>query len=557
MTSRNAIVLVLIAAGVVASGGSARAAAGLPAPSVEDAVRGLVESGRDHAMRWPDLADVQATLENFYIARSWAPAWLEGARPTVSAQVTIRQLLAASDRGIAPDDLDAAHLANVASEMLHAERTPETRELAEFEVALSADALRYFSALDRGRVSPQRAHADLLIPRPSLDGVGALERLHATNRPDTVYASAEPQFVHYQMLLYALARYRAIARDSGLVPLPRLPKNLEAGDTYRGAPQLARLLTALGDLSDSLRVAWSGDSAYDAALAEGVRAFQRRHGQRPDGVLGRSTFDRLNRPFEQRLRTIELGLERWRWLPRAYDAPPIFVNVPAFRLYALKGHDDLESEMLRMNVAVGKAYGHKTPLFAESMRYLVFSPYWDVPPSIATKEIRPKALRDASYLGRQNYELVSGSSVVASSHDNIAAIGRSVRVRQRPGPKNALGTVKFIFPNHHNVYLHDTPSGGFDEPRRDFSHGCIRVSKPRALAEWVLAGQPEWTPDKIAAAMSGDRPVQVNLAEPRPVYILYSTALADEEGHALFFPDIYDLDPPLDQMLQRGFPYPQ
>jgi L,D-transpeptidase YcbB len=556
MTSRNAIVLLIVAAGV-AAGVVASARAAASPPSVEDAVRGLVESRRDPAMRWPNLADVGATLENFYSARGWAPAWLEAGRPTTPAQVTIRQLLAASDRGIAPDDLDAPRLSNVAHEMLDADRVPEIREQAEFEVALSADALRYYAALDRGRVTPERAHVDLLIPRPPLDGVGALEQLHSTTRPDTVYSRAEPQFIHYQMLLYALARFRTIGRDSGLVPLPALPKNLEAGDTYRGAPQLARLLTALGDLSDSLRVAWRGDSTYDEALAEGVRVFQSRNGQRADGVLGRSTFERLNRPFGQRLRNIELGLERWRWLPREYDAPPIFVNVPAFRLYALKGYDDRESEMLRMNVVVGKAYGHKTPLFAETMKYLVFSPYWDVPPSIAGKEIRPKAMRDASYLARNNYELVSGSNVVGSSQGNIAAIGRSVRVRQKPGPKNALGTVKFIFPNHHNVYLHDTPSSGFDEPRRDFSHGCIRVSQPQALAEWVLAGQPEWTPEKIAAARNGDRPVQVNLSEPRPVYILYSTALADEQGHAMFFPDIYDLDEPLEQLLRRGFPYPQ
>jgi murein L,D-transpeptidase YcbB/YkuD len=555
MTSRNAIVLLLIAAAVAASAGPAGAATGVAAPSVEDAVRGLVESGRHPAMQWPDLADVEATLANFYTARSWAPAWLRGGRPTTSAQATIRQLLAASDDGIEPEDLDAARLSNESREMLHAEGTPETRELAEFDVALSADALRYYSALDRGRVSPQRAHADLLIPRPSLDGVGALERC-ATSRPDTVYATAEPQFVHYQMLLYALARYRAIARGSGLVPLPSCRR------TSRPATPIAA------------RRSWRGCSPPRRPERLATHGVGRRLGVRRRARRGRASVPAPHRaarrrrpgardlrpaqpPVRGRLRAIELGLERWRWLPREYDAPPIFVNVPAFRLYALKSYDDHESEMLPMNVAVGKAYGHRTPLFAESMKYLVFSPYWDVPPSIATKEIRPKALRDASYLAGQNYELVSSTSVVESSHDNIAAIGHSVRVRQRPGPKNALGSVKFIFPNHHNVYLHDTPSGGFDETRRDFSHGCIRVSQPRALAEWVLAGQPEWTPDKITAAMNASRPVQVNLAEPRPVYILYTTAVADEAGRAMFYPDIYELDPPLDQMLRCGFPYPQ
>jgi murein L,D-transpeptidase YcbB/YkuD len=211
-----------------------------------------------------------------------------------------------------------------------------------------------------------------------------------------------------------------------------------------------------------------------------------------------------------------------------------------------------------MDVVVGIAYQHDTPVFTAPLRYVVFRPYWEVPTSIAKNEIRPKAMRNAAYLGRERFVLVRGEAQVPATPANIRAIGSAVRVRQRPGPTNSLGNVKFMLPNPYNVYLHDTPSKGrFEAVRRDFSHGCIRLSQPASLAEFLLGDQPAWTRRRIDAAMAAESPTQVNLVKPVPVYVLYGTAIARQDGRTYFFRDLYGHDATLDALLREGYPYPQ
>ncbi len=251
-----------------------------------------------------------------------------------------------------------------------------------------------------------------------------------------------------------------------------------------------------------------------------------------------------------RIRKIELTLERFRWLPREFSAPPIIVNIPAFRLYAFSDESDREENLLMMNVVVGRAYRHQTPVFAADMTYLVFSPSWDVPQSIARSETRPAALRNPGYLARNRMELIRDGKVVPATPANIAAIGTSVRVRQKPGPGNALGRVKFMLPNDHAVYLHDTPSGDlFEKDRRDFSHGCIRVADPAALASFLLRHDTTWTKQRIEAAMGKGTSTTVRLAKAVPVFIVYGTAMATERGGVLFYDDIYRLDRGLEKLL--------
>ena len=251
-----------------------------------------------------------------------------------------------------------------------------------------------------------------------------------------------------------------------------------------------------------------------------------------------------------RIRKIELTLERFRWLPREFSAPPIIVNIPAFRLYAFSDESDREENLLMMNVVVGRAYRHQTPVFAADMTYLVFSPSWDVPQSIARSETRPAALRNPGYLARNRMELIRDGKVVPATPENITAIGTSVRVRQKPGPGNALGRVKFMLPNDHAVYLHDTPSGDlFEKDRRDFSHGCIRVADPAALASFLLRHDTTWTKQRIEAAMGKGTSTTVRLAKAVPVFIVYGTAMATERGGVLFYDDIYRLDRGLEKLL--------
>ncbi|OGF22916.1 MAG: hypothetical protein A2V63_09555 [Candidatus Eisenbacteria bacterium RBG_19FT_COMBO_70_11] len=346
------------------------------------------------------------------------------------------------------------------------------------------------------------------------------------------------------------------------MPLPALPRVVKPGMRLRAAPRLRHLLEVTGYLGRAVPPDAAADTLYSADLVERVRQFQLRQGFEPDGVIGPATAARLSRPFAQRVRQIELGLERFRWLPISFPVPPIIVNIPAFRLYAFRGATDREDEMLAMDVVVGGAFDKNTPVFAADMKYLIFRPYWEVPVSIMRAELGPKALRDPEFLQRERMVLVSGESdrapVLPATRENLERIGRGLRLRQLPGPQNALGLVKFLLPNAHNVYLHDTAAKGlFARSRRDFSHGCIRLSDPVALAAHVLRDQPQWTVERIRAAMDGDDNTRVNLSGPVPVCIVYSTAMMSENGEVYFYPDIYRLDTKLDQMLIKGYPYPK
>jgi murein L,D-transpeptidase YcbB/YkuD len=294
----------------------------------------------------------------------------------------------------------------------------------------------------------------------------------------------------------------------------------------------------------------------------GARIRGCRQGFEPDGVIGPATAERLSRPFAQRVRQIELALERFRWLPVSFAEPPIIVNLPAFRLYAFRGFTDREDRVLAMDVVVGAAFDTHTPVFAAEMTYLIFRPYWEVPVSIMRDELGPKALSDAEFLKREGMVLVSGESdrapVLPATSENMERIGEGLRVRQLPGPQNALGLVKFVLPNAHKVFMHDTAAKGlFARTRRDLSHGCIRLSDPVAMAAHVLRDQPEWTVEGIRAAMDGEDNTRVKLSRPVPVCIVYSTAAARENGDVNFYPDIYGLDKELDRLLRKGYPYPK
>ena len=215
-----------------------------------------------------------------------------------------------------------------------------------------------------------------------------------------------------------------------------------------------------------------------------------------------------------------------------------------------------------MNVVVGKAYGHGTPVFNDTMEYVVFRPYWEVPHSITRAEIIPHILRDPGYLAKDNLEVVDNRQNVVSAGEVSSEVIDQLRagklfVRQKPGPKNSLGLVKFLFPNSYNVYMHDTPATElFVRSRRDFSHGCIRLEKPADLAAWVLRDNPGWTPERIRAAMNGTTTQQVNLAHPIPVLIVYATVIVLEDGLVHFYDDIYGHDAELEKVLAKGYPYP-
>ena len=267
----------------------------------------------------------------------------------------------------------------------------------------------------------------------------------------------------------------------------------------------------------------------------------------------------LNVPLTSRVRQMQLTLERWRWVSVTAHAAPIVANIPEFRLRAF---DENIKIALTMNVVVGKAYGHGTPVFEDEMEYVVFRPYWSVPYSITKAELVPHVVRDPDYLVKKGFEVVNSRQEVVTSgtvtSDDLAQLrAGTLFIREVPGPKNSLGLVKFIFPNNFNVYMHDTPARQlFSQSRRDFSHGCIRLERPADLAVWVLRDNPGWDMDRVRAAMNGSTTQQVNLAHPIPVLIVYATVIVTEDGIVHFYDDIYKHDAALDKVLAKGYPYP-
>jgi murein L,D-transpeptidase YcbB/YkuD len=446
---------------------------------------------------------------------------------------------------------------------------PGVEQWALFDASLSLAALRFLSDLHYGRIDPASVGHNLTVDRIRLDIPTTLAHLATAVNVNVALDSLEPQFSHYALLKRELARYRELAAQEGLNDLPPLPaKSLRTGDTYAGTPQLERLLTVLGDLPGGVPRGGQppGESPPAAQtltppLVEAIKHFQYRHGEKPDGVLGAATLAELTKPLSLRARQIELTMERWRWLPSELVSAPIIVNIPQFRLFAFESTADSEAHIRQMDVIVGKAFeATQTPVFTADMTYLVLRPYWEVPYSIALKEIVPAARREPSYIDKHQMEIVRGAgdsaSILPNTADNVELVAKgALRVRQKPGPNNSLGLVKFMFPNPYNVYLHSTPAQAlFAESRRDFSHGCVRVSDPVGLAQYVLRDSPEWTREKIQAAMNGTSTLTVTLKNRIRIFIVYGTALVTENGDALFFDDIYGHDQRLEAALNSRRP---
>lgn len=494
---------------------------------------------------------VWALLSGWLLAPTWALAdtvWLDAAgRPRASAREALGWLADAASDGLLPLDY-AAHELGVRAAGLDAGPAPDVLVQAAFERDLEAALLRYLRDLRAGRVDPwvlgfRIRHRDYAVPdlRPRLR-VAAAEQDLASLR-----ASLRPPLAQYDQLRLALARYRALADDDTLTPLPALgtATPLRPGAAYAGAAALHRRLRAWGDLPAD---APPPLDRYDPAWVEGVKRFQQRHGLAADGEIGRATLVALNVPLAQRVRQIEWALERLRWLPELGTQRVVAINIPMFRLWAWDPADPAAAPF-STEVVVGRALETQTPVLAADMRYLIFRPYWNVPRSIVRKELLPLLLRDPGYLQRHDMEIVQGGGddapVVDASAQNLTLLGQgALRLRQRPGPQNALGRIKFIFPNQADVYLHDTPATRlFGRARRDFSHGCVRVKDPLALAQWVLQDQPRWTRERIEAAMTGSTTLRLDLRRPLPVILFYLTALVMPGDDALHFADdIYGHD---------------
>jgi L,D-transpeptidase YcbB len=465
--------------------------------------------------------------------------WINDGKLTPSAAILIAEMRDAEKYGLRARDYSAAALSARAQS-----GTPD----AALDADISRSVARFVTHVHSGRVSPRAVGHDLDVPNAAVDTAVAVRALAQSAAPLEVLADYEPAFHHYDLLRTALQRYRALAAGGEPAPLPASGRSsVKPGEAYAGMAALRARLVQLGDLEKSaLRIE---DDSLDAVTSMALVRFQVRHRLDIDGALGRATLDALNVPLSRRVQQIEFAIERSRWLPSRLASPPIIVNIPQFELFAFRTTEDRESDILIMDVVVGKAFPqNNTPVFVSDMKQVVLRPFWDVPRSILMNELLPQIKANPDWAANSGFEIVRGQgddgTVVPQSAESVAALeGGSLRLRQKPGPRNALGNAKFLFPNRYNVYLHDTPSqGAFAQSRRAVSHGCVRVIDPPALARHVLRKNPGWTPERIAAAMSAETGTRITLAEPIRVFLIYATALALEDGRVLFFEDIYHHD---------------
>lgn len=526
---------------LVAAAGVVRAADPVPSQPAAQALQKLVQSGNVPALQGPGR-ELKESLERFYGPVGYNPAWFEGGKAKPTAQQVLNLLKTAESHGLESATYDVPNL----EKRLASASTPA--DVAEVDAGLSASLFRYLTEVHGGRINPRQVDFAIGLAPKKLD-LPALVRSNMTaDGLNKLLPAAVPRNPMYERLRKALAQYRELARSAPLKALP-VVKKVEPGEAYAGLADLTKLLIATGDLPAGTLA----PATYSGAVVEGVKRFQTRHGLLADGVIGKPSFDQLNVPFTARVRQIELALERTRWVVPPADGKMILVNIPEFRLAAMDVKEGVPQPRYYINVIVGRAAATQTPIFNENMRYIEFHPYWNVPAKIAQKEYLPKFRKEPNALAKENMELVGHDGMVttAINEETLAALSNgSMRVRQRPGGRNALGDIKFVFPNKDDIYLHHTPSVGlFKRARRDFSHGCIRVQEPVKLARFVLDDKPEWSEDKIKAAMAGKHST-LNLAKPLPVVIFYNTAGVDDEGKVLFFTDIYGLDRKLDTALK-------
>jgi murein L,D-transpeptidase YcbB/YkuD len=519
-----------------------------------------IEAGRLSDLRWPDFSDLRTNVRDFYLPFDYALAWTKDGQPTPQARSVIGLLENADKKGLRPEDYDGPFWNQRVARLVPPAPRASSSDLARFDLALTVSVMRYISALHNGRVNPRRLQLGLDIEHKRYKLAEFLRsRLAEAQDVNSVVDQLEPSYAGYRRTESALQQYLILAQEGEGDPLPVFKKTIKPGDAFDGLPQLSQRLRRLGDLPEQMPASTQG-AVYEGALVQAIKHFQGRHGVPANGFIDRATFTQLTTLLSHRVLQLQLTLERWRWLSPDLPRRLIAVNVPEFQL---RGYDD-HRLTVTMRVVVGKAFPeHQTPVFQDQMEYLIFRPYWNVPIGITRKELIPEIRKAPGYLERHGFEVVNrkGQVMAANVTDNaVLAKLRSgeFEIRQKPGPGNSLGLIKFVFPNNYDVYLHGTPERAlFSRSRRAFSHGCIRIEDPATLAAWVLRDDPSWTSDRIQSAMGASDPVRVNLPNPIPVLVLYGTAIVEENGEVRFFEDLYGQDAKLVRALAAGYPYPR
>jgi len=504
-----------------------------------------------------ELIYASAALPLFYERRGYHLAWSGEQGPLPRADTLMATIKQADMEGLRPHDYHLAKIQGMIEKTRPSEdgkRPGDLNQLVDLDLLLTDAFLIYGSHLLIGRINPESIDPEWVANRRQADMAEILQRAVETGQIAESLRNLLPPQPGYGRLKQALANYRTIDGQGGWPEVPDGPK-MQKGDRGQRVAALRDRLSASGDI-----VPEPGDTAelFNDGLEEAVRRFQRRHGLQDDGVVGPASLAALNVTAEERARQIEINLERWRWLPQDLGDTYLLLNIANFELDVV----NQTRPVMSMRAIVGKHY-RRTPVFSDKITYLVLNPYWHVPPKLAVQDILPQARKDANYLVDQKirvYQGWGGDSKEIDPKDidwsKVTARNFPYRFRQDPGPKNALGRVKFMFPNKFDVYLHDTPSPElFGKTERTFSSGCIRIEKPIDLAEYLLRDDPKWGREEILAAIARGVEQTVQLPHPVPIHLLYWTAWADEDGSVYSRNDIYGRDRLLDQALQEKPPF--
>lgn len=476
--------------------------------------------------KFPDIITYKEQIKSFYKKRNYAYAWFDDNKLIEQAGNLSNRLMNLQNEGIYKPIFYQKALDSLfygVNSKLKQKRSDITLELM-----LTSQYFIFSKLVWEGMNTAVSKSAKWYLPRKKVAYDEYLDSvLKASDKQSSLN---EPVYRQYELLKKYLKKYRALNLEEKWEPIPTAKQLLKPGDSSFVIAKIKRRLYKLED--------FQGDTSnykYDSKLTTAIKSFQDRHGLKNNGMLDKETYAELNVPLKNRIKQILVNMERSRWLPVSLTMDYLAVNIPEFRLHVY--HAD--SLLWSCNVVVGQAI-HQTTLFYGEIKYIVFSPYWNVPSSIVLNEIMPGIKKDPNYIGKHDMEVIGNQN------------GLPI-VRQKPGPTNSLGLVKFMFPNNYNIYLHDTPSKSlFGKTSRAFSHGCIRIVEPVKLANFLLKNSPEWDAVKIDKAMHTGKEDYVTLNSPVPVFIAYFTAFTDRNNHLNFRKDIYNLDGHLAAMLMSG-----
>lgn len=508
-----------------------------PLPPLNAAIRQELSATFQKADSRSQNSRIEA-IRSHYRDATYQPIWFDANQVSKKAVEALEMLISAHNDGLHSPDYNIDGLLAFQDDGSIANR-------AQFEVALTKSLIAYGQHMNSGRLDPRKVNREIVIYPQKMAPGTLLGNLRNTGNIKAFLRLLAPLTPRYERLRSALAAFRRLEANGGWTPIPE-GEVLKPGMEDERMPLLKTRLLEEGDLKNEQA---TEGNLYSGPLVEAVKLFQQRHGLEMDGVIGPATLREFNVTVTDRIKTMEINMERNRWMQNDFGSYHVFANLADQVLKLVKNGKTIHAEIIQVGLPF-----HRTPVFSDSMEYLELNPYWNVPVSIAVNEYLPKLRGNPGYLQRANLQVLRGGKVVNTFSVPWSTYGKGrfpVRLRQPPGPKNALGRVKFMFPNKYNVYIHDTPSKSkFNRSSRYFSHGCLRLRDPLKMAEIIL-GQQGWSRSKIDNIIKSGKRRVVRLDQEIPVHVVYLTSWVNKDGSVNFRKDVYGRDKILAKALSK------